>query len=237
MKINDSFRHALHCFVYGVGLAASIGAATAQVAAPQDVLTLSASATVEAQQDLLSISLATRRDGADATAVQGQLKTALDAALAEGRKSALPGQLDVRTGHFSVSPRYEQGRVNGWQGTAELVLEGRDFQRITQTAARITSMTVSHVGFGLSREQRAKVERDAQMLAIEQFKSKATELAKGFGFSGYTLREISVTSNDVVPVPRMPLAMARASSAETPLPVEAGKATVTVTVSGSIQLK
>jgi len=220
-----------------ISLAMAPLATLAQFAPPQNVLQLSASATVDAPQDLLSLSLATRREGTDANAVQSQLKTALEAALDEARKTAQPGQMDVRSGHFGLTPRYEQGRVNGWQGSAEVILEGRDFARITQTAARIQSMTVSHLNFGLSREQRAKVESDAQAQAIERFKAKAAELAKGFGFAGYSLREVSVNANDMVsPIPR-PMAMSKAASADIPLPVEAGKATVSVTVSGSVQLK
>lgn len=206
---------------------------------PQNVLQLAASGTVEVQQDLLSLSLTTTREGSDAAGVQSQLKAALDAALAEVRKTAEPGQMDVRTGVFSVYPRYSgPGRITGWRGTAELVLEGRDFARITQAAARVSTMTIANVGFGLSREQRAKVETDAQAMAIERFKAKASELARGFGFSGYTLREVSVASNDIGPVPRMRMtAQASAMSEASPVPVEAGKASVTVTVSGSVQLR
>jgi predicted secreted protein len=206
---------------------------------PQNVLQLSATGTVEVQQDLLSLGLTTTREGADPNAVQSQLKLALDAALSEARKSAQPGQLDVRTGNFALYPRHtEGGRISTWQGTAELVLEGRDFARITQTAARIQTMTLGGVSFGLSREQRAKVEGDAQAIAIDRFKAKAAELAKGFGFSGYSLREVAVNTNDQgFPRPR-PLAMeARAAQADMPVPVEAGKSTVTVTVSGSVQLR
>jgi len=93
-------------------LAASAGSAWAQslpYAPPQNVLQLSATGTVEVQQDLLSLSLTTTREGADANAVQSQLKTALDAALTEARKAAQPGQLDVRTGNFGLYPRYSQG--------------------------------------------------------------------------------------------------------------------------------
>jgi predicted secreted protein len=206
---------------------------------PQNVLQLTATGTVEVQQDLLSLSLATTRDGTDASAVQSQLKIALDAALAEARKSAQPGQLDVRTGHFGLYPRYGQGgRITGWQGTAELVLEGRDFTRITQTAGRIQTMTVGGVSFGLSREQRAKVEGDAQTIAIDRFKVKAAELARGLGFSGYSLREVAVNTQDHAgPRPMRSMALASAPQAEMAVPVEAGKSTVTVTVSGSVQLR
>lgn len=206
---------------------------------PQNVLQLSASGSVEVQQDMLSMTLATTRDGADAAVVQSQLKAALDAALAEARKNAQAGQLDVRTGNFSLSPRYtREGKINGWQGSTELVLEGKDFPRITQTAGRITTLSVGNIGFTLSREQRAKVETEAQTLAITAFKQKADELAKGFGFAGYTLREVSVNANQGGPIqPRMMAAQAKSFSSDSPVPVEAGKTSVVVQVSGSVQLK
>jgi len=225
----------------GCALAAAAVALPAQtLPPPQNVLQLQASGTVEVQQDLLQMNLTTARDGADPNAVQTQLKAALDTALAEAKKSAQPGQLDVRTGNFSLYPRHNrEGRISGWTGTAELVLEGRDFARITQAAGRIQSMTLGGVTFGLSREQRAKVEGEAQALAIDRFKAKAADLAKGFGFSGYTLREVAVNANEPGFTPRMRMAAqdARVASAESAVPVEPGKSTVMVTVSGSVQLR
>jgi predicted secreted protein len=217
----------------------SLGATAQMMPPPQNVLQLTASGTVEVQQDLLSLTLTTTREGPDAATVQNQLKASLDAALTEAKKAALPGQLDVRTGNFSLYPRYTRDqKISGWSGTAELVLEGRDFPRITSTAGRIQTMTMGGVGFGLSREQRAKVEGEAQAMAIERFKAKATELARGFGFAGYTLREVSVNSNDQgYPRPRMMAMEMKAAQADSPVPVEAGKSSVVVTVSGSVQLR
>ena len=211
-------------------------------AEPRNVVQLSATGTVEVQQDLLVLTLGTSKEGADAAAVQAQLKQALDAALAEAKRNAQPGQLDVHTGPFGLFPRYgKEGKINGWQGRAELVLEGRDFSRITTTAGKIQSLTIQQVGFGLSREARAKVESEAQTQAIEQFKARAAELAKGFGFSNYSLREVAVNSNEMQPGPRprMMAAEAKAASfsADSAVPVEAGKAQVVVNVSGSVQMR
>ena len=129
--------------------------------------------------------------------------------------------------------------MTGWSGTAELVLDGRDFARISATAGKIQTLTMGNVSFGLSREQRQKVEQEAQALAIERYKTKANDIAKSFGFGGYSLREVSVSSSDqgFVPRPRMMAMEARAAVADAPVPVEAGKSTVLVTVSGSVQLK
>ncbi|MBP6854135.1 MAG: SIMPL domain-containing protein, partial [Rhodoferax sp.] len=63
---------------------------------PQNQVQLSASAAVDVPQDLLTMTMNTVRDGPDAATVQNQLKVALESALLEARKSALPGQMDVR---------------------------------------------------------------------------------------------------------------------------------------------
>ena len=208
---------------------------------PHNVVQLSASGTVEVQQDLLVLTLSTSKDGPDAAGVQAQLKQALDAALAEAKRNAQAGQLDVRTGPYGLYPRYaKDGKISGWQGRAELVLEGRDFARITATAGRIPSMPISQVAFALSREARAKVETEAQAQAIEQFKARAAELAKGFGFANYSLREVAVNSNEMSPGPRprmMAMEAKAASLSDAAVPVEAGKAQVVVTVSGSVQMR
>ena len=210
--------------------------------APQDVLQLSASGAVEVQQDLLVLTLSATREAADAALVQAQLKQALDAALAEARAAAQPQQMEVRTGAFGMYPRYgKDGKINGWQGRAELVLQGRDFARITGTAGKIHGMSIGQVAFDLSREARNKVESEAQAKAMDAFKGRATELARGFGFAGYTLREVAVHSNEMTPGPRPRMlameAKAASMAADAPVPVEAGKAQVVVTISGSVQLR
>ncbi|UUZ78619.1 SIMPL domain-containing protein [Polaromonas sp. P1(28)-13] len=206
----------------------------------QNVAQLSASGSVEVQQDLLSISMSTTVGGSDAGTVQTQLKQALDTALAQAKQAAVPGQMDVRTGNFSLYPRYNKdGKINGWQGTTELVLEGKDFSRITSTAGKIQTLTLGNVSFALSREQRVKVEGEAQAQAIERFKAKAGEIAKNFGFGSYTLREVSINANDrgYTPRPRVMAMQAKGEMADSAIPVEAGKSTVLVNVSGSVQMK
>ena len=204
-----------------------------------NVAQISASGSVDVQQDLLSISMTTSRDGPDAAAVQTQLKQALDSALSQARQAASPGLMEVRTGNFSLYPRYgRDGKINGWLGSTELVLEGKDFARITGAAGKIQTLSMGSVSFALSREQRARVEGQAQAQAIERFKAKADEVSSAFGFSSYALREVSINTNDQGPVPRQrAMAMsAKSDMAEAPVPVEAGKSTVLVNISGSVQM-
>lgn len=209
-------------------------------AEPRNVVQLSSSGAVEVQQDLLTLTLASTKDGTDAGLVQAQLRQALDTALTEAKQAALPGAMEVRTGAFSLQPRYgREGKISGWVGTAELVLEGRDFGRMGATAGRIAGLTINNANFSLSRELRNKVEAEAQDIAVERFKAKANEIARSFGFAGYTLREVSVSSADqgYAPRPRMVAMEMKAMAADAPVPLEAGKSAVVVQVNGSVQLK
>lgn len=205
---------------------------------PVGVVGLQASATAEVTKDLLSVALTTTREGTEAAQVQAQLKQALDAALAEAKKAAKPGQIDVQTGNFSLFPRYtNKGVINGWQGTAELLVEGRDIPGIAKLTGRITTLTIGRVGTNLSREQREKVESDLTAQAITAYRAKAAEYAKHFGYTGYVIREVNVGSNEPVGFAAAPMMRAKsAMAADESLPVELGKGTVTVSVNGTVQM-
>ena len=128
--------------------------------------------------------------------------------------------------------------ITGWQGSAELLVEGRDMAAIGQLTGRITTMTIARVAYRLSREASQRVEGDVVASAIAAFRAKAESYAKLFGYGAYAVREVNVASNDQQPVP---MAMGRVSatslSAADALSVEPGKALVTATVNGTIQMK
>jgi len=226
-------------------LAASVAmSAHADTPPPLGVLGLTANASVEVAKDLLAVTFSTTREGSDANTVQAQLKQALDAALAEAKKAARPGQVDVQTGNFSLYPRYAnatssgKAAITGWQGTAEVIVEGRDMAAIGQLTGRIATMTIARVAYRLSREASQRVEADIAAEAIAAFRAKATSYAKLFGYGAYAVREVSVATSEAQPgpVPMMRMQAAGASTGDA-LSVEPGKAVVTATVNGTVQMK
>lgn len=217
----------------------AVPAGAAEPVMPSGVVSLTATASAEVTRDWMSVTLSATREGTDASSVQTALKQALDAALTEARGSARAGQIDVRTGNFSLNPRYStKGILNGWQGSAEMVLEGRDLQGIGQLAGRIQTMTIARVTQGLSKEQREKAEGGVMAQAISRYRTQASEVAKQFGYASYAVREVSINSNDNGggPQPVMFRAKSFSEASDAPLPVEAGQASVSVTVSGTVQM-
>lgn len=228
-------------FLICLSIAASLLPAFAQgqnLPAPTQHVSLAASASVQVPQDLLTVSLSVLREGTDAHHLQTQINTALEAALQMARRDAQPGQMEVRTGQFGITPRYgRDNKLTGWQGSAELVLEGRDFTRITETAGKLPMLTVASINFSLSREQFQTAQAKAQAQAIAQFRSRALEVAKGFGFTDYTLVEVRVGAETPAPMMRQRMLAASSMAADAPIAAEGGTSSVTVTVSGSVQLK
>ena len=99
-------------------------------------------------------------------------------------------------------------------------------------------MSIARVGYSLSREAREKVEADVTAQAISRWRAKAAQMAQQFGYSGYSVREVNVATNDAPqqPVPMLMRAARAGVAADESLPTEAGKGEVTATVSGSAQM-
>lgn len=230
-------------------LAATLLASGAQAqtaaAVPDGVLHLSTSATREVANDVLTVVFTTTREGKDAQAVQSELKQALDVALKEARRVAQPDQVEVQTGNFSLYPRYAnapdksgQPSINGWQGSVELQVQGQDSAAIAQLTARIRTLSIARVGYSLSRAARERVEVDLVAQAIAQWRARAAQMSRQFGYDRYSVREVTVGNNESPP-PVQPMLMrsARAEAmTDESLPTQAGKAEVSVTVSGSAQM-
>lgn len=217
-------------------------------AAPSGVVNLSSSATAEVAHDLIYLTLSTTREGTDAGKVQSELTQALDAALAVVRPLAKPGQIDLRVGGFSLFPRYGDtkadknsgaGAITGWRGSVELAIEGRDIAAISQLAGRISTLTISNVGYGTSLALREQTESTLSNDAIARFRARAADYAKQFGYSSYAIREVTVGADDARPTVRPFLRVLQQGTSAAPagLAVEAGTGTVTVSVSGTVQLE
>lgn len=222
-------------------LGLTLQAAQAQQAPDRrNMVAFSSSATQEVAQDLMTVTLQAQKEGPQAAEVQAALKQQLEAALSEARVAARPDLMDVRTGGFSIHPRYNnQGRIIGWQGQAQLQLQGTDMGRIAQTAGRLNALNIVQVNYGLSRALRQRFEAELTAQAIQAFRGKAQDTAKAFGFANYTLGEVHIQSTEPGfegrPVPMLARAV-MADAASAPLPVEPGKGSVTVTVSGHVFL-
>ncbi|KVH68669.1 hypothetical protein WL05_16215 [Burkholderia ubonensis] len=207
---------------------------------PSGVLSLSSQASAEVPQDIIHITLFYEQQAKDPGSLTSALNQRADAALAQAK--AVSG-VTAHTGAFSVYPSTDRdGRISAWRGRTEVVLESRDFAAASKLAGQLSNlMQVANVEFSLSPEAQRAAEQKLTTEAIKSFRVRADEAAKAFGYNNYSIRDVNVGSGrNVQPYPRM-MAMAApamdSAKMSAPIAVEGGKATVSVTVNGSVQMK
>ena len=233
-----AFAFALAC---ATPLALSLAPATAfaQTAVqnpPSGVLSLSAQASADVPQDVVNITLFYEQEAADPGSLTSTLNQRADSALQKAKGVA---GVTARTGSFSIYPSTDRdGRISAWRGRTEVQLESHDFAAASKLAGQLSSvMQVGNVSFSLSREAQRAAEQKLTGEAIASFRQQATSAAEAFGYSGYTIREVNVGHNGVMARPMMMMSARADAKAAAPVPLEGGTSTVTVNVSGSVQMK
>lgn len=223
-----------------LALCAAIEAAAAQtpgvpVAVPRvGVLTIEGQASAEVPLDVATVTLVTESEDQDPAALAQRINRTLDATLKEAKADT---RVNARSGGYRSFPATDrEGRITAWRARAEIVLESRDFNALSALAGRLSSrMQVNGMAFALSPEARQAEEDRLVAQAIARFQARARNAAKAFGYGSYTLLEVSV--NTQTPMPPRPMLRSAMVAESAPVPVEAGRTTVVVTVSGSVQLE
>lgn len=203
-------------------------------------LRLQAEAVSEVPQDKVQVTLATEIEGTDQAEVSQRLTKTVNDTLAAVRDKA-DDAVRVRTGNYRIWPNTDRdGRVTGWRGRGEVLLESTDPAAAARLAAEAGGgMSIADVAFSLSREKRESEEKRLLTEAAQAFSQRAGEAAKAFGFAHYRIRSLDLSGSGAVFAkhqPQMMRAGLASADAAAPLEFEPGTATVTVTVQGEVVL-
>jgi predicted secreted protein len=213
-------------------------AQTARGAEPYNSVELQAEANREISNDTLNATLYAEASDADAARVADALNRASNDALkaAAGFKA-----VRARSGGSNTYPVYDRNqRLTGWRGRAEIRLESRDFQAASALIAKLQEgMQLSSLSFKVSREFRTSTENELIAEAVKAFRGRADIARQALGGKSYRLRRIAINTSGSSPPPRPMLRMsAAAAPAEVAAPqLEGGLSTVTVSVSGTIEVE
>ena len=204
-----------------------------------NVVTLDASATAEVPTDTLTVTLYTEEQGPDAGQLAAKANARLEEALAKAK--AQP-RIEAHTGNYQTNAVYDRAnQVTGWRLRADLILESRDFKAVAALAGSLQpTLKLGSMVFSLSREAREKTEATLTTEALARYQERARAVAKALGFQNYTLGQIVIRNEGQFPPPityrsAAPMAISESASPP-PVPVEGGKNSVTVVVSGSVIL-
>jgi len=158
----------------------------------------------------------------------------MDTALKTAKARA---KVEVRTGSYRTYPVYNKEKIQRWRATQELLLEGSDFAELGSLIGQLQErLQVTSLIFSVSPTRRAAVEDELIARALDAFKQRAELVRKQLAAKAYRIVDVSINSGGGVPVPMMRAAVMEAASVAPPA-VEAGTSTLSVNVSGVIELQ
>lgn len=203
-------------------------------------LTLQAQAVSEVVQDTVTLTLAVEIEGADQASVGKKLTAALNESMAQ-----VKGDKDVkaRNGAYRIwANTNRDGKVTGWHGRVELLLESKNFEAASTLASKVSArMPIAGIGFSLSEEARAQEEKRLLTEAANAFRERALSAATAFGFKGYRIRKLDLSGSGaqyvVAARPRAAMMASASLSKEADVSLEADTVTVTVSVNGTVFLQ
>jgi predicted secreted protein len=203
-----------------------------------NIVSFTISADQDVDQDFISISFTAAVTDPSANTVQEILAARLKDALTIARSKEVKGKVDVKSGLFQVSPIYDKkGVITGYTGNVSLLVSGTDTKTILELTGLIKTMTVGDVQQSISAALRKQVEQDLAIAAIKQWREKSKTYSDAFGSTSFKLVNADIRYNNRYPT----FARAMSASLESvgssgEISAEPGVETLTITITGTIQL-
>jgi predicted secreted protein len=223
-------------FLLPVLTLAAAGQALAADAAPrynQIHFQVERSRTVD--NDRMQAVLSITAEDADAARLADRINRTMDWAVKTAKTR--PG-IEARGGNYRTYPVYSKDRIERWRAAQELVLEGTDFAALSSLIGQLQErLQVSSIIFTVSPARRATVDDELIAQALDAFKQRAELVRKRLAARGYRIVDVAINTGGAQPAPVMMRAAAMESSSIAPPAVEAGTSTLSVNVSGVIELQ
>lgn len=219
-------------FILGLAVATPVMAADAAPRYNQIHFQVERSRPVD--NDRMQAVLSITAEDDNAARLADQINRTMDWALKTAKARA---GIEVRSGGYRTYPVYDKDKIRRWRASQELLLEGSDFAALSSLIGQLQErLQVTSINFSVSPNRRSAAEDELIAQALDAFKQRAELVRRQLAAKGYRIVDASINTGggELVPL-RRPFAM-EAKSGASPA-VEAGTSTLTVSVSGLIELQ
>jgi predicted secreted protein len=201
-----------------------------------DQIDLSANAEQEVQNDLSIAMLYTEHEGQRQAEVADRVNATMAWAL--GQAKSVTG-VKAQTAQYNTYPIYANNAttVTGWRARQSVRLEARDPKALGDLIGVLQEkLAVESISAGVSKEAREAAESTLTGQALSQFQARAQQIAAALGRPGYRVVRINIGTSGQLPSPVAYRGAMMMADKAGPAQIEAGEQTMSVAVSGTIQL-
>ncbi len=212
-------------------------AAAHDVTPTYDRVNFRVSATKEVDNDTLVVVMYHERNGQHPTSMADDVNRTITWAVELARQSS---GIKVQTLQYRQEPVYRNQSISSWRVRQSIRLESNDVTTLSRLVGALQErLSVASLRYTISPEVRRNVEDELMTLALDRFGRRGKLIADELGRSDYRIVAMDVTTSGGSPAPvrrRAVAAMAESSSVTAPT-LEPGVQSVTVQVSGTIELE
>jgi predicted secreted protein len=197
---------------------------------------LSASAEDEIDNDIMKVTLLASQQSLKSSDANKVVNQQMSAALGILKKTK---DIQYQTGNYQTQPVYQNRQITGWNASQKIELKSTDVDQLSDVLGKLQKeLKISSMSFDVSKPVRQKAENSLSVEALNQFKQRAELIQKTMGADQYQVVAIDInTGTQRPPMQRTMMRADMSMSSASPAPlVESGNSTVTVNVTGQIQL-
>jgi predicted secreted protein len=200
-----------------------------------DRIHLSVSATAQLENDTMVATLSAQEEGSQAAELSAMVNKRIRNALELVKKHP---QIKHQTNAYSSNPIYNKNKISGWRVSQSLRLESSNMALMSDVLGELQAdLALQSMQFTVSPASKNKQDEILIDEALEAFSKRAQQVVKKLERRNYKIVDINISTSGARGVRPQYQMRAMAMDAESSPAVSAGEQTVTVTVSGNIELE
>lgn len=198
-------------------------------------ISLEASSSADVENDTMTVSLYAQEEGSKAVELSNKVNKRINWAL---EKIKPYKNIKVETESYSTTPVYNKSQIVAWRVKQSIQLESKDMSIMSEVLGELQQqLKLNSISFDVSRDKR---EQQTQVLvdqALSAFNKRATQIAGQLKSDSYKIVNMHVSTSTTAGPYKYRGASAMMVDAEIAPVVAAGDKTLSVRVSGTIELE
>lgn len=193
------------------------------------------------KQDLMQATVYSQKSGKSLPELKKSVSQNLNQVLETAKKHSA---IEVQAEGISNNVNYNnKGNIEGWQAYGSVSLKSKDFDAMAEVLENLgKDVAIKSIYFSVSPEKVASLEEEMLLEVVKKFQAKAETIQKALGAKQYRLSMVNLQtpSDDGYDFGSRVYAAASEmsfSKSSEEIPLEAGKTTISISASGSVDFE
>ncbi|VAW54025.1 hypothetical protein MNBD_GAMMA05-1645 [hydrothermal vent metagenome] len=198
-------------------------------------ISLEASSSADVDNDTMMVSMYAQEEGAKAVVLSNKVNKKINLALAKLKQYKA---IKVETESYTTNPVYNKNQIVSWRVRQSIKLESKDMSLMSEVLGELQGqLSLNGISFDVSRDKREQQTKKLIDDALAAFTVRAKQIANKLQHDSYKIVSVNVSTSGSSSPRYKSRNMSMMAEAQVAPTFSAGDRTLSVRVSGSIELQ